>query len=242
MSAPRFYCPADLGACLPEREAHHALHVLRLREGDEVELLDGCGRVSTARIVRAARHEVACDVLEMHQAPPPSVHITLLQGITKPRSMDWLLQKATELGVARIIPLATEHGVVRIAPGRRKEEKWHWIAVDALKQSGRTWLPEIGAPVELQEYLRETESFAASLLASIQATRSLREAVAPLADMRCGEPIRVAYWVGPEGDFSPAEQEAIRATGAEPVSLGSAVLRSETAALYGLAALRYALS
>lgn len=183
-------------------------------------------------------------MLQRHDCPPLPCRLTLIQAITKQWSMDLIVQKATELGAARIVPILSERSVPRIDPaeGARKVEKWRALAVEAIKQCGTPWLPQIDLPNTPTAFLAKGTPSPLTLLASLQpGARHPSEPLAAHAEEH-GAPARdVAVWVGPEGDFTPAELNQIRSAGAHPISLGPLVLRSETAAIYCLSVLAYEL-
>ncbi|HNQ87682.1 MAG TPA: RsmE family RNA methyltransferase [Verrucomicrobiota bacterium] len=244
----RFHLPP--AACrgstltLADREAHHALHVLRVQPGDRVAVLDGAGREFLCDVAETTRHEVRLAVRHATQHPPLPRDITLIQAVTKSRSMDWVVQKATELGTRRIIPVIADRSVPRLDSGAAdRATKWQEIAVEALKQCGTPWLPRIEPPEPLASSIARTERFPLSLLASLQpGAQHPREVLKAYAADHGAPPKAAAVWIGPEGDFTPAEMLEIRATGAQPITLGPLVLRSETAAVYCLAFLAYELN
>lgn len=236
----RFYVTperaADDRVMLCPREAHHALHVLRVRAGERVQLLDGLGQVIEAEVTRAARREVELQVLERRRIPPPERRLALVVGLTKGAAFEDILQGITELGVAQLQPVWTRRVVVRLEPEAiaSKLEKWRWIAVDALKQSGRAWLPEVGAPEPLESWLDRSQGWDWQVYGALEATRgTLRARLLAYREAHGGRlPRTVAAYVGPEGDFTAEERAALDRAGAEGVSLGPHVLRSVTAALY----------
>lgn len=229
---------------LGEREAHHAFHVLRLKAGDEVVALDGKGTEFSGRIEHASKRSVSIHVLERKTAPPLPCRITLVQAITKGKSMETILQKATELGAARIVPLLAERSVAH--PDREssqsKMEKWQWIAIDAIKQSGQPWLPEVLLPISPAEYLKTGGRSDLELFGALDGgAEHPRLPMQRYLQQHGKKPETVAVWIGPEGDFSPAETNSFRAAGILPITLGPLILRSDTAALYCLSILNYEL-
>src|ERR1051326_5851325 len=143
----RFYLPPaecrQDHLALSERDSHHARNVLRLRQDDRVVVLDGAGRELLCRVLDPDGRTVSLAVLQTSDVPPPSCPVTLLQAITRARSMDLIVQKATELGAHRVVPLRSERSVAQVDPADAadKVEKWEAIAVEALKQCGTPWLP-----------------------------------------------------------------------------------------------------
>lgn len=244
----RFYLPPaecqDSTLILPESEAHHALDVLRLRPGDRVIVVDGEGRESLCEIRQADRRRATLAVLQRHAFPPLPCQVTLLQAVPKGKTMDWIVEKATELGVRRIVPLQSERSVPQLAADAlpRKTEKWRLTAIEAMKQCGSAWLPQVEAASTPRDFLGRGESFDLMLVASLQPdARHLRELLAAFEKEQQRRPQSVAVWIGPEGDFTPAELHTIKTAGAWPITLGPLVLRTETAATYALAVLNYEL-
>ncbi|TAL06638.1 MAG: 16S rRNA (uracil(1498)-N(3))-methyltransferase, partial [Verrucomicrobia bacterium] len=168
----RFYLPTAQCAgeeiLLPEREAHHAARVLRLQRGDVVTVLDGCGQVIGCQIADVAKKHVALRVTERTRSPAPPAQITLLQAVPKPKAFDAILQKATELGVARIVPLLTTRVVTHLdkEDSASKVEKWQQVAIEAAKQCGSPWLPRIESPLTPQQFLARGEKFDLPLVAA----------------------------------------------------------------------------
>ena len=222
---------------LPEGEAHHAVKVLRLREGDRALVLNGQGEEILCTATSASRQGVRLRVTQRNPAKPPACRLTLFQAVVKPKAMDFILQKATELGVARIVPVLSERSVSDL-PGEaaaHKAVRWRSAAVEAAKQCGTPWLPAVEAPTPVSAVLAHSERFDLQFVASLQReARHPREYFAAAPAWR-----HLGIWVGPEGDFTPAEMNAIRGAGALPITLGPLVLRSETAALYCLSVLSY---
>lgn len=229
---------------LTEREAHHALHVVRLRRGERVSVLDGTGHEFLCEVRDAARESVTLAVLHKNHIAPLPYHVTLLQAMTKGKAFETVIQKATELGAFRVVPLITERVVNQpdeeAAAG--KVEKWRFIAIDSIKQCGSAWLPHIEAPILLKAFLAHHERFELLLVASLQSDRHhLREVLDDFRIEHGRLPKSVGVFVGPEGDFTPVEMDAIKQGGALPVTLGPLVLRSDTAAVYALSVLNYEL-
>ncbi|MCS7091339.1 MAG: RsmE family RNA methyltransferase [Verrucomicrobiota bacterium] len=235
----RFYVTphrsSDPLVSLCPRESHHALHVLRVRRGTQVELIDGVGTVLQAEVIRADRGRVELRVLMRRREPPPPYRLALIFGITKAGAFDSIVQQATELGVTEIRPVFTERSVVRLSgeDAVARRERWRWIAVDALKQSRGTWLPEVGAPEPLTSWLSRASGFELQMYGALRTgAELLPERLARFRQTHAGRPPRsAAIYVGPEGDFTQREQAALEIAGVEPVVLGRHVLRSQTAAL-----------
>jgi 16S rRNA (uracil1498-N3)-methyltransferase len=244
----RFYLPPTQTQgptfVLSDGEAHHALHVLRVRDNERVVVLDGAGHEWLCEVTKAGRDTVSIKVLQKQTLPPLPCHVTLAQAITKAKTMDLIVQKATELGVHRLVPILSERSVSQIEEDAAdgKLEKWHATMIEAIKQCGSPWLPQIDPPQAPQKFLAGSERFELSLVASLQPdARHPREYFQNFVAERQRLPKSVCIWVGPEGDFTPAEMNAIRQAGAWPISLGPLILRSETAAVYCLSVLNYEL-
>ena len=244
----RFFLPSEQcrekTLTLTGREAHHALNVLRVRAGERVVVLDGAGRELMCEAQAPGAEELKLTVTQDNFVPPLPFQITLLQAIPKGKIMDSIIQKATELGTHRIVPLLSDRVVTQLddESGAARAEKWRATAVEAIKQCGSAWLPQIEVPVTPKDYLARNEKFELPLIASLQSDRRHpREYFETFMRERQRPPTTVCVWVGPEGDFTPAEMNAIKSGGALPISLGRLVLRSETAAIYALSVLNYEL-
>src|SRR5579871_4873010 len=148
-------------------EAHHALHVIRLKVGDTLNVFDGRGHEAQARVTEITRDSVHLTVLQRSSAPALPVRITLAQAIPK-KSMDLIVQKATELGAASIVPLVSDRTVVKPDNDSKKLERWREIALDACKQCGNNWLPEIQAPQKASTFLSSPGKFDLKLIGSLQ--------------------------------------------------------------------------
>jgi 16S rRNA (uracil1498-N3)-methyltransferase len=213
---------------LPPGPARH-VQVRRAQPGDSLVLFDGQGGEWTAEITKMGRQQVtvfvqAHDPIEREAA----VQVTLALGMPANERMDWLVEKATELGVAAIRPLVCERSVLRLDGERAERKRAHWqaIAVAAAEQCGRTRVPEVARPEPIALALDEPrQGFVLSLDAD---ARPLRELPAPAPGQ--------ALWLlsGPEGGLSPAEESMARGAGLMPLSLGARVLRAETAPLVPL--------
>ncbi len=229
---------------LSERESHHAVNVLRLKPGQRAVVLDGAGQELMCEVMEAGPRRVTLKVAQKNFTPPLPYQVTLLQAITRGKNMDLIVQKAVELGAHRIVPLLAERTTVQLEEedAGNKVEKWNATAIGAIKQCGSAWLPIIEAPLTPKAWLARGEKFELSLLACLQSdSRHPREYFREFAAEKNRAPESVCVWVGPEGDFTPAEIGGIKSAGARPITLGPLVLRSETAAIYCLAVLNYEL-
>jgi 16S rRNA (uracil1498-N3)-methyltransferase len=268
MSLPRFYLPPEqcAGATLrlDGREAHHALHVLRLKHGELVAVLDGNGNEFMCTVENAARNAVTLSVSLKNFVPAPPCSVTLLVGVPKGKIIESIIQKAVELGARRIVPILSERVVTQLdgEDAENKRAKWQNVAIEAIKQCGAVWLPKVEVPMTIAEvgsrksevgseavqrsatsaFSLQPSTFDLSLVGSLQKERRHPREVLREFELKHGRlPHSVGVWVGPEGDFTLDELKAIQDSGAQPVSLGRLVLRVETAAVYCLSILNYEL-
>ena len=231
---PRIHCEFPLrpgpGLALPAGAARH-VQVLRLQPGDELTLFDGQGGEYQARVERMGRSEVVVDV-QQHSAiereSPLPVHLAL--GMPANERMDWLVEKATELGMASLQPLVTERTVLRLSGERALKKQAHWqaIAIAACEQCGRNRVPTVHEPLALPEWLKARAPTPGWLLSLAEGS------VAPLlrlAQQRASLAGGLTLLSGPEGGLSANEERLALAAGFAPVSLGPRVLRAETAPL-----------
>jgi 16S rRNA (uracil1498-N3)-methyltransferase len=224
---------------LADEEAHHLRTVMRARVGQTVGVFDGRGRTAEAEVISLERHTARVRVLQQNVESRPALELVLILGVPREQKMDLVVQKATELGVARILPVRADHAVMQVRSDNEdsKHERWNRIALNAAKQCGAAWLPEIAPAEDLETCLTTLPGPAALLLCSLDPDAlPLRST---LQSIRVAAPRAVAVLVGPEGDFSARERAVARNAGARPVSLGPRTLRSETAALYALSVLTY---
>lgn len=235
---PRFHCPAPLATgaeiALPPGAARH-VQVLRLQPGDGVTLFNGAGGEWAARVTQMGRSHVAVEVGAHDPAEreaPRAVHLAL--GMPANERMDWLVEKAAELGVASIQPLLTERAVLRLSGERADKKRAHWqaVAVAACEQCGRNRVPPVHAVLPLADWLRTAP------VEGVRVLLALRPGSATLASAAMAG--AVTFLSGPEGGLSAAEEDAAIARGFAPVTLGTRVLRAETAPLAALAALTLA--
>ena len=225
----RFYL-RDLSAlALTGKEAYHARQVLRVSVGEEVTVFDGAGRRVRCRVATIGRDTIQLQALDHGTTPPLPCRITLACAVIK-KNMDLIVQKATELGVAAIVPLITARTIARPA----KAERWTEIALEACKQCGNDWVPAIRAPVPVAEWLAAGPGADLRIVAALQPDAQPLRRVLAAAESVC-------VLVGPEGDFTEAEYAAARAAGFRPVTLGPLVLRADTAALYALSVVHHEL-
>jgi len=217
---------------LDGRESHHLVRVLRAKLGSEIELLDGKGRRYLGELSLLDAKAAQVTIKDITVATRPNRQVRLVQSIPKGKTMDLILKMATEIGVSSIQPLFTDQGEVQIKGDRLESKvgKWETTMIEACKQCGLPYLPELGWPQQIKDWLGASTAGDASL----RIVASLEDGSQPLhsllkATQSLGT-IEVA--VGPEGDFTPEEYASLRAHGFQPVRLGANVLRSETAAAY----------
>lgn len=225
-------------------EAHHARDVLRMKRGDRAVLFNGRGREITAAIVDLTGYEVRLRKLHETETPPFRCRITLGQAVPKGKNMDLIVQKAVEIGAAEIAPLISERTIVDLdkKEAEQKKAKWQQIAIEAAKQCGQNWLPQVNAPRKLKDFFSDAGSFDLRLIGSLQPDAiHLRKILADYTDQHRDRPRNVLMLVGPEGDFTPAELGLAKTNGCLPITLGPIILRVETAAIYCLSVLSYEL-
>jgi len=249
MQMHRFYLPPEKSRggslCLDGREAHHALKVLRLKQGDSILVLDGAGHEFLCEVASTSHNSLSLWLKDKKFVPPPACSITLLVGIPKGKIIESIIQKSVELGARTIAPLLTERVVTRLdrKDAEQKRDQWQQVAIEAMKQCGAARLPEIEIPATVQECLARKQKPDLQLVGSLQKERCHpREVFREYEKANGCLPQSAAVWIGPEGDFTPDELAAIQKAGAAPISLGSLVLRVETAAIYCLSLLNYELN
>jgi 16S rRNA (uracil1498-N3)-methyltransferase len=220
---------------LDRAASKHLVRVLRLPPGSDVCVFDGRGTEIDATIVSDNPNGVELALGQSRQVPLPAGNVTLVQSVPRGERMDLIVQKTTELGVSRIVPVVSAHGVVKPTPA--KSRRWQTIAQEAARQSGRADVPEIADPVSLDEALRaiaQTEG-PRLVLWEEERTQPMRRVLAQLG------PGPVTLLVGPEGGFAAPEVDNARAHGFVSVSIGPRILRVETAALVAVALTQAAL-
>jgi len=237
MRTTRIYSPSPLLvgqlAELSETAADHVSRVLRLRVGAAVTMFDGRGGEYAAELTAISRQRVLAEVqshLPVERESP--VAVTLLQSLARGEKMDWIVQKATELGVASIAPIETQRCIVSLEGERadRRLEHWRAVAVSACEQCGRNRLPQVLAPRQLEQYLQEPQGEQLQVLLSPTAPQ-------PLAAVAAGC-TAAALLIGPEGGLTDLELEMATQRGFVPARLGPRILRTETAAVAAITVLQ----
>lgn len=263
--SPEIWNPAAL--VLAGSEAHHARTVLRMQLGEKAVLFNGRGREVTAEIVDLGSDEIHFRKLHETDVPPLPCRITLGQAIPKGKNMDLIVQKAVEIGASEIAPLISERTIVDLdqKEATQKQAKWQQIAIEAAKQCGQNWLPEVQPPRKLKDFFAQypvetaipggkdsevllsrrqplQQTFDLRLIGSLQSdAQHLKKILADYVSEHQHSPASVLMLVGPEGDFTPAELALAKSHGCRPITLGPIILRVETAAIYCLSILSYEL-
>ena len=238
MSIPRFYCSPPIYASnvleLPPAAAHHASRVLRLRVNDTVQVFDGTGIELTGSIREISSKRVVLEKLQASSTNRESpLHIVLAQALCSSEKMDWVVQKATELGVAEIQPIQTQRSVAKLAGERveKRVEHWRSVIIAACEQCGRNILPVIHRPQQLTDWYGTVRSqMEPKFILLPLASTTLSHHASPKAT--------ITLLIGPEGGFTAEEEDLGRQAGFVAIRLGGRVLRTETAALAGIAALQ----
>ena len=232
---PRFYLPTDLAPNttfrLPENIVRH-IHVLRLNAGDAITLFNGTGNDFDATLQEIGKRHAQCHITAQRQPENESrLQITLIQAISSGERMDFTLQKSVELGVRAICPIISERCVVRLSGERadKRVQRWQDIAIAACEQSGRSIVPTVLPIVSFSDYLRQMPP-ELHLMMSLRRATTLRD-IAPA-------PQSLRLMIGPEGGWTPAEEQAALEAGVQTITLGKRVLRTETASLAAMAAMQ----
>ena len=241
MALPRFRIPTtavhDTVIHLDDPgEIHHAVRVLRLKAGDACVVFDGTGTEYYGRIARVTDRQVTVAIERSEHVTGAPRPLTLVQALVKAPAFETILRHATELGVTRLVPVATDRSVVRVsaADGPRKCARWQRLLVEAAKQCQRADVPELLPPLTWRAYIRQSPDHGLHLMPTLALPAT------PLADV-IGTALAgaVTLCIGPEGDFTRDEAHAFVQRGGQLVSLGPRILRTDTAALSALAIVQY---
>jgi len=234
-TVPRFFAPVQLSLGaeidLPERVARHCA-VLRLRRGDSIVLFNGEGGEFSSELTRVSRGDARAHVISRQTPERESpLAIALAQCVSSGDRMDATLQKSTELGVSRIVPIASERSIVRLSSDRADRRVAHWrnVVIAACEQCGRNQVPEVGAIIGFDAFLGQAAADGLRLLLAPDADRDLKQ---------LEPPGKVTLLVGPEGGLAPEERQRAERSGFIPVRFGPRVLRTETAPLAAIAAMQ----
>ncbi len=234
--------PAEL--TLSPEESHHLIVVNRARPGDTVVAFDGRGTEWICALASDRKQAAVLTVRFRQKLKLLPYAITLGQALPKGQFMDAIVRKATEIGVAHIVPLESERTQVHLDGDRsdRKIEKWQTAALEAAKQCGNAFLPEVLPVQRAAAFIESASGYDLKLIASLQpGATSLKTVLATYRAAQGRAPVKVLWLIGPEGDFTPAELSQARSCGFAAVTLGPLVLRCETAAAYALSILSYEL-
>lgn len=229
----RFFVNKEQIPVITGSDAHQIKDVLRMKTGDKIDLLDGTGAVYACRIKTIQKNKVDCEILEK-RAPGEElpIKLALAQCLPKGKKMDLIIQKCTELGISRIIPTLSERSIAKAG----KPERWKKIAKEAAEQCGRTSIPEISPLTKFEDVLKLKTPCALALIPwELEKEITLKQM---LKDRKSSD---IFVLIGPEGGFSRKEIELAVDAGFTPVTLGKAILRTETAGMAILAAIRYEL-
>ncbi|WP_347902498.1 16S rRNA (uracil(1498)-N(3))-methyltransferase [Pseudomonas purpurea] len=230
MRLSRFFIdpPLSLGEHeLPEAQAHYISRVLRMAEGDALQVFDGSGQEFLGTLAEVGKKRVRVALTESFAGQIESpLHIHLGQGLSRGERMDWAIQKATELGVNEITPIFSDRCEVRLKDERADKRLQHWrqVAISACEQCGRSRVPVIHPPLLLADWLKQTEA-------------ELKLVLHPVAEplVSHAKPATLAFLIGPEGGLSDAEVDQAKSAGYHAARLGPRVLRTETAPVVALA-------
>jgi 16S rRNA (uracil1498-N3)-methyltransferase len=219
-------------------DVQHISKVLRLQIGEKIVLCDGEGSDYLAAIESMDKSSVRTIILDKEASKgEPGVEVVLYQGIPKSTKMDLIIQKCTEMGIIRVVPVFTVRTIVKLESEkdeRKKVERWTKIAEEAAKQSGRGIIPTIEMPMTLTEALKDAARLDAVIVAyELEGSLSIKEA------LRNHKGSSIGFFIGPEGGFDSSEIEKAKAAGAVPVTLGSRILRTETAGVAVLTSIMY---
>lgn len=233
---PRFYLADALqpgqNISLPENVIRH-LHVLRVREGEEITLFNGNGHSYPTRLLSLAKRQAVAEVLSEQTADNESpLAISLIQAVSSGERMDFTLQKSVEMGVTEIFPVTSARSIVKLSGERaeKRQERWQEIVIAACEQCGRNRIPTVHPLLPLSQRLQQLPQSDVRLLMGLHHPTSLK-AIQPA-------PQRITLMIGPEGGWSPEEEAAAFQTGFQSILLGKRVLRTETAALAAIAAMQ----
>ncbi|HSR88371.1 MAG TPA: RsmE family RNA methyltransferase [Pontiella sp.] len=218
---------------LSAEESHHLSRVLRIQPGQEITLFDGRGRVAEAVVEAVGKSAVEARISRRWSVPRPAVEIELIQAVPKPDRWEMVLQKAVELGATGIQPILTQHTEFR--PNPKKQARWDRIVLNAAQQCEVRWLPELRPLTSMDAILPTLGGHDLALIGSLQ------DGAKPFREVDVAGVKKAALLIGPEGDFTAGEVAAAVQAGAVPVSFGDRILRTETAAIFGLSVLAYKL-
>lgn len=230
---PKFFTAreniSDSEIIINNEDVSHITKVLRLKCGDKIIVCDGCGYDYSAQIKNIEQKEIICEILSKEKCiSEPNIEVTLFQGIPKASKMDYIIQKTTELGISRIVPVMLDRCVVKLENEKaelKKRERWQKIANEAAKQSGRGVVPVVEMPMRLDDVIENIKAMDLCFVPyECEEQKKLRTVLTSKKDIRTA-----GYIIGPEGGFDISEIDKIRTAGIDTVTLGRRILRTETA-------------
>ncbi len=242
---PKFFTAreniSDTQIVIDSEDAKHIKKVLRLNSGDTITVCDGCGIDYKSVINKIEDNRIICDIKERYVCDTePQVKVTLYQGLPKASKMEYIIQKTTELGISRIVPVKLSRCVVKLenaAAEKKKTERWQKIAYEAAKQSGRGVIPEVSEPMTLEEAMKDMElSDLVFAPYECETQNRLKDIVSSRDGVK-----NVSFIIGPEGGFDLTEIGKLQSVGIKTITLGRRILRTETAGEAVLAMLMYGL-
>ena len=226
-------------ATITGSEQHHLRNVLRITPGAIIRIIDGQGNIYTAEVLNTDTNQPASKARilthEFQAQVPPS--LSLFQGLPKNDKMALILQKTTELGITQIVPMSSAHALQK--PSQNRYDRWHRIVISATKQCKRAWLPELYHPQTFETSLTQLEKFSLRLILNPQTEQESQAQHIKTVLREVSQPTSIALFIGPEGGFSSQEVTAAIENGCISVTLGTNILRTETAAIVAIAVAAY---
>ncbi|MBU0672256.1 MAG: 16S rRNA (uracil(1498)-N(3))-methyltransferase [Candidatus Margulisbacteria bacterium] len=231
---PRFFVPKAQIPTITGTDVHQIRDVLRLKPGDELELLDGSGKIYFSKITEMKKDKITCEILEHRTSNVERrTQVAIAQCLPKAKKMDLIIQKCTELGAHKIIPTLSERSIAK----GEKLERWKKIAKEASEQSGRTTIPEIAPLTNFAEVLKQKKDYDLALIPwELEQEQTLKSV---LTTALRTPSTTILILIGPEGGFSQKEIDLAKEAGFTPISLGKRILRTETAGLAIMAMINY---
>ncbi len=238
-----FVTPGTLNAdqvSLSPSESHHLTRVLRVERGQELTLFDGEGIRAKAIVIAVSKKALSVKIIKRDTVSESGIQITLIQALPKPERFEWILQKATELGIRRIQPILSTHTIHRSKNSEKQTARWQSILRNAAQQCGVARLPQIQPIKKISSIIPTLEKMDIIFIGSLRRNvQPFREAFQKIDKSKINT---AALLIGPEGDFTREEIDAVETSGAIPVTFCQQILRTETAAIFGLSVLVYELA
>jgi len=230
---PRIFVPQDQLPFITGSDVHYLKDVLRIKPGDEIEILDGSGTIYSAKINNIQKDKIKLDIIRSSKSETePKVEITLAQSLPKAKKMDFIIQKCTELDVSEIIPVITERSISK----GEKTARWQKIAIEAAEQSGRASIPKVASLIDFKSLLKKAKEFDLALIPWEMEKTNRLKTILQKSSFR-----NIIMLIGPEGGFSSQEIAEAKTAGFIPISLGKRILRAETAGMAMLSMMMYEL-